>query len=224
MIGGFGDVEVFSFHATKFFHTFEGGAIVTNDDALAAKARAMVNFGFAGADHVISVGTNGKMNEISAAMGLTGLEGLDEVTEINRRNYEQYRTGLAELPGVSLISYNQSERCNYQYIVVEINEAVTGISRDEFLKVLHAEKVMARRYFYPGCHEAEPYRSCFPDAAERLPVTRILANRVLALPNGTAIDRREIRGVIDIIHFLLRHCEEVAARLGRQSVAESVYA
>ena len=91
MIGNFGEAEVFSFHATKFFNTFEGGAVVTNDDELAAKMRLMKNFGFAGYDNVIYIGTNGKMSEISAAMGLTGLESLDEFIAANRRNYAAYR-------------------------------------------------------------------------------------------------------------------------------------
>jgi dTDP-4-amino-4,6-dideoxygalactose transaminase len=91
MIGNFGDAEVFSFHATKFFNTFEGGAVVTNSDELAAKMRLMKNFGFAGYDNVIYIGTNGKMNEVCAAMGLTSLESLDEFVAINERNYEQYR-------------------------------------------------------------------------------------------------------------------------------------
>src|SRR6185369_3387994 len=78
MIGGFGDAEVFSFHATKFFNTFEGGAVTTNDDDLAEKIRLMKNFGFAGYDQVIYLGTNGKMSEVSAAMGLTSLESLDD--------------------------------------------------------------------------------------------------------------------------------------------------
>ena len=78
MIGGLGDAEIFSFHATKFFNTFEGGAVCTNDDELAAKIRLMKNFGFSGKDNVIYVGTNGKMSEISAAMGLTSLESVDD--------------------------------------------------------------------------------------------------------------------------------------------------
>jgi dTDP-4-amino-4,6-dideoxygalactose transaminase len=90
MIGNFGDAEVFSFHATKFFNTFEGGAVTTNDDALAAKIRLMHNFGFAGLDNVIYIGTNGKMSEVSAAMGLTGLESLEEFIAVNRRNYQHY--------------------------------------------------------------------------------------------------------------------------------------
>ncbi len=77
MIGGFGDAETFSFHATKFINTFEGGAVVTNNDGLAEKMRLMKNFGFSGLDNVIYIGTNGKMSEIAAAMGLTSLEDMD---------------------------------------------------------------------------------------------------------------------------------------------------
>ena len=87
MIGNFGQCEVFSFHATKFFNTFEGGAVATNDDALAKKIRLMKNFGFSGYDNVIYIGTNGKMNELSAAMGLTGLESLKDFITVNKRNY-----------------------------------------------------------------------------------------------------------------------------------------
>ena len=98
MLGGFGECEVFSFHATKFFNTFEGGAVVTNNDALAEKMRLMRNFGFSGYDNVIYPGTNGKMTEIAAAMGLTNLEALDDFVAINRSNYIQYRDAIASIP------------------------------------------------------------------------------------------------------------------------------
>ena len=90
MVGSFGDAEVFSFHATKFLNAFEGGAIVTNNDELATKIRLMKNFGFAGNDNVVYIGTNGKMHEASAAMGLTGLESLDEFIDVNYQNYKHY--------------------------------------------------------------------------------------------------------------------------------------
>src|SRR5205823_10602842 len=92
MIGGFGDAEIFSFHATKFVNTFEGGAIVTNDSELAAKLRLMRNFGFAGLDTVTSLGTNGTMSEASAAMGLTSLESLEEFVTVNYRNYKDRKS------------------------------------------------------------------------------------------------------------------------------------
>ena len=100
-IGGFGRCEVFSFHATKFFNTFEGGAVLTNDDDLAEKMRLMRNFGFHGYDNVIYIGTNGKMTEVCAAMGLTSLESVGEFMQINRRNYQAYRRSLEGIPGIT---------------------------------------------------------------------------------------------------------------------------
>ena len=159
MIGNFGDAEVFSFHATKFLNTFEGGAIATNDDALAAKLRLMKNFGFSGVDRVTYIGTNGKITEMSAAMGLTSLESIQGFIARNRENYESYRAGLRGVPGVSIVTYDELERRNYQYIVVKIDEARGALTRDELVRVLMAENVAARRYFFPGCHRMEPYRS-----------------------------------------------------------------
>src|SRR6266568_2706279 len=159
MIGNFGNAEVFSFHATKVLNTFEGGAVVTNDNELAAKIQLMRNFGFAGYDIVSSLGTNGKMSEVSAAMGLTSLESLEKFVTANYRNYEEYRQELAEVPGVSVLAYDQDEKCNYHYIVLEIDEGALGIARDQLDDILWAENVLSRRYFYPGCHRMEPYRT-----------------------------------------------------------------
>ena len=213
MIGNFGLAEVFSFHATKFFNTFEGGAVVTNDDELASKIRLMTNFGFAGYDKVIYVGTNGKMSEISAAMGLTGLESLDEFIAANRLNCATYRAGLQAVPGIKLIAYNETERNNYQYVIVEVDEMATGISRDDLVRVLHAENVLARRYFYPGCHEMEPYRSYFPHAGLLLPETEKLTQRVMSLPTGTAVGPEEIETICAVIRLAVENSQELLRRL-----------
>ena len=213
MIGNFGLAEVFSFHATKFFNTFEGGAVVTNDDELATKIRLMTNFGFAGYDKVIYVGTNGKMSEISAAMGLTGLESLDEFIAANRLNCATYRAGLQAVPGIKLIAYNETERNNYQYVIVEVDEMATGISRDDLVRVLHAENVLARRYFYPGCHEMEPYRSYFPHAGLLLPETEKLTQRVMSLPTGTAVGPEAIETICAVIRLAVENSQELLRRL-----------
>src|SRR6202171_494893 len=147
LLGGFGECEVFSFHATKFFNTFEGGAVVTNNDVLAEKMRLMRNFGFLGYDKVIYPGTNGKLTEIAAAMGLTNLESLDSFVAINRKNYETYRDGIAELSGLKLLAYDESERNNFQYIVLEIGPEFP-MSRDRIVDILHAENILARKYFW----------------------------------------------------------------------------
>ncbi|MBD2209699.1 aminotransferase class I/II-fold pyridoxal phosphate-dependent enzyme [Nostoc linckia FACHB-104] len=213
IIGNFGDAEVFSFHATKFFNTFEGGAVVTNNDELANKIRLMKNFGFAGYDNVTYIGINGKMNEVSAAMGLTSLESIEEFTAINYCNYKHYQAELSNIPGITLFPFNESERCNYQYIVLEINEEQTRISRNHLLKILHAENVIARRYFYPGCHRMEPYRSYFPHAGLLLPETEKLAERVIVLPTGTAIQETDIIKICEILKLAVYHSEQILNQL-----------
>jgi dTDP-4-amino-4,6-dideoxygalactose transaminase len=211
MVGGFGLAEVLSFHATKFLNTFEGGAVVTNSDELAKKIRLMKNFGFAGYDNVIYIGTNGKMTEVSAAMGLTNLESLDDFVAVNRRNYYAYRAGLAGLPGISLIQYDEAERPNFQYVVAEVDEDLAGVGRDALVRVLHAENVLARKYFWPGCHRMEPYRSYFPNAGLLLPETERIGSRILVLPTGTAVGPEEISTVCGMV----RLCVENAVELSR---------
>jgi len=222
MIGGFGAAEVFSFHATKFFNTFEGGAIVTNDDELAGRIRLMKNFGFRGYDNVEYIGTNGKMTEICAAMGLTGLESLDEFVDSNRRNYALYKRELASVPGVRMITYPEAERCNYQYIVLEVEEEVTQISRDLLVDALHAENILARRYFYPGCHRMEPYRSFFPHASLLLPETERLARKIVVLPTGTAINEADVAAICQVIRLIAGNGKAVGSTLQNQTRQASV--
>ena len=171
MVGGFGIAETFSFHATKFLNSFEGGAVVTNDDDLANKIRLMKNFGFKGMDNVIYIGINGKMSEMSAAMGLTSLDEIESFIALNRAIYHTYRKNLNNLRGIRFREIDEGEKNNYQYIAIEIDEQVANISRDLLMKILHSENIRVRRYFYPGCHRMEPYRSYYPNAGILLPIT-----------------------------------------------------
>jgi dTDP-4-amino-4,6-dideoxygalactose transaminase len=216
MIGSFGDAEVFSFHATKFFNTFEGGAVATDNDELAAQIRLMKNFGFAGYDNVDFIGTNGKMTEVSAAMGLSSLEGLDAFIEVNRRNYGIYRQELSDISGIRLIDYTTTEKCNYQYVILEIDETVSGLNRDQLVKILQAENVFARRYFYPGCHQMEPYRSYFPHARLLLLQTERLAARVMSLPTGTSVSAEDVTNICGIIRLAVSHGAELGELLNTQ--------
>ncbi|MBA2442231.1 MAG: DegT/DnrJ/EryC1/StrS family aminotransferase [Rubrobacter sp.] len=218
MIGNFGGAEVFSFHATKFLNTLEGGAITTNDDELMSRIRLMKNFGFAGQDNVIYAGTNGKMNELSAAMGLTSLENMDEFIAVNRDNYERYRKGLEDVPGVRLMEYDSAERLNYQYVVLELDRTATQLTRDELVKVLWAENVVARRYFYPGCHRMEPYRSnqAHVDWGSRLPETISLSERLITLPTGTAVGPEQVEKICDILRAATQHGAKAREWLSEQ--------
>jgi len=194
-IGQFGACEVFSFHATKSFNTMEGGAVTTNDDELAEAMRLMRNFGFKGYDNVIHPGTNGKMIEVCAAMGLANLDGFDDLVETNRRNHAAYKQALADIPGISVLDYASAERNNHHYIVLEVGDECP-VSRDDIIAVLHAENVLARKYFWPGCHGMQPYRDLFPHAGVVLPNTIAVAKRVVVLPN---VDQESIRLISKII-------------------------
>jgi dTDP-4-amino-4,6-dideoxygalactose transaminase len=152
-------------------------------------------------------------------MGLTSLESLDEFISVNRRNYEQHKKELANIRGIRLLAYDEGEKCNYQYIVLEIDKTVTGLGRDELVQLLWAENVIARRYFYPGCHRMEPYRSSSPHAAAKLPATEGLAERVLLLPTGTAIGANEISATCHIIRFVIEHGAEVSRMLQSRLMA-----
>jgi dTDP-4-amino-4,6-dideoxygalactose transaminase len=195
MIGNFGDAEVFSFHATKFFNSLEGGAITTNSDELADKLRLMRNFGFQNYK-VVSSGTNGKMNEFSAAMGLTSFECMPDIVETNMRNYEKYREQIAGLPGVELIEYNTEERCNFQYVVLDIDS-----------------NVMARDYFSPGCHKAEPYASDSKYKNINLPVTEQVSDRLLSLPTGTSVGEAEIISIAGLLKYCVDNGGEISSGL-----------
>lgn len=219
MIGGFGSAEVFSFHATKFLNSFEGGAVVTNDSQLSEKVTLMQNFGFEDRDYVSHVGINGKMTEVQAAMGLTSLEALDRFVEHNKQNYHAYRSGLQNIPGVELIDYDERERCNYQYIVIELDERITSISRDQLLDVLAAENVDARRYFYPGCHRMQPYLAYFPNAGMLLRNTESLLDRVLTLPTGLAVNVEQVEKITEIISRVVESGRAVSLRLRARSGA-----
>jgi dTDP-4-amino-4,6-dideoxygalactose transaminase len=209
MIGNFGDAEVFSFHATKVLNTFEGGAVITNDDDLAAQLRSMRNFGFRTLDEVVCLGTNAKMSEISAAMGLTSLESLPSFVADNRSHYLQYQRELSDLPGIKLLPYNPREESNWQYVVLEVDTAQAGLTRDDLVRVLHAEKVRARRYFFPGCHRVPPYRDLYPDAGASLPETERLTKSVMCLPTGSTLQSADITGICTILRLAVDHSAEL---------------
>lgn len=216
MIGTFGDAEVFSFHATKIINSFEGGAVVTSNDGLADSLRRLKNFGFTG-DAVRGIGINAKMSEVSAAMGLTSLESMDQFVAVNRKNYYRYRDRLQDIPGIRLLEFNERESNNYQYIIVDVDEVSVGLKRDELMSLLSAERVLARRYFHPGCHNMEPYLSRLPHERLTLPVTDRVVRRVLCLPTGCEASYDEIDKVCELIRFAAAHGTEIGCRLAKSA-------
>jgi len=203
-VGAFGRAEVFSFHATKFFNSFEGGAITTNEDDLARDMRYMRNFGFEDYDRAVHPGTNGKMPEICAAMGLTNLETLDVVVEANRSNYAAYAEALGGIDNLHLLPYDPRESSNFQYVVVEVGDSFPA-TRDQIVAALHAEGILARKYFWPGCHNMLPFRALYPHAGLLLPNTQTVSERVIVLPTGTALPPEAIDVIASVFRVLGKH-------------------
>ena len=156
------------------------------------------------------------MSEISAAMGLTSLESIDNFIEANHKNYLLYSKCLANIPGIKLIQFSPKEKNNYQYIVLEIDRDSFGVDRDLLIKFLHAENILARRYFYPGCHQMEPYRSYFPNAGLVLPETEKLTQKVLQLPTGTAVGEEEIIQICETIQFISTNGELIQEKISQK--------
>lgn len=200
-IGRFGECEVFSFHATKAFNTMEGGAVTTNNDELAEVMRLMCNFGFKGYDNVIHPGTNGKMIEVCAAMGLVNLDSFDNIVAANRRNHIAYREAINDIPGISLLGYDPAEGNSHHYVVIEVGDECHA-SRDQIVTALHAENILARKYFWPGVHRMQPYRDLFPHAGLMLSKTDHAAEQIVVLPSGRSVSSQDVDTVCAVIRAL----------------------
>jgi len=225
-IGGQGDMQILSFHATKIFHTFEGGALLTNDDVLAEKSRLMRNYGFVGYEEVEALGINAKMSEISAAYGLASLEDLPMLISINHRNHSLYEERLSSIPGVQFLSPPAGMDSNHQYVTMLVDGGRFGMQRDTLYRLLWAENVRARRYFSPGCHRLGPYRDMPETTRGQLPVTEDIARRILCLPTGHAVDERMIDTICGLISEASRRADDVktweSALMRRNSIQSVV--
>ena len=144
---------------------------------------------------------------------MASLESLQDFIDVNRRNHALYSELLSRVPGLSVLGYDERERNNYHYIVVAVDADRAGLDRDHLLRVLEAENVLARRYFYPGAHRMEPYRSRHsPDELE-LTVTERLSRSILQLPTGTSVEPAAIRTICSIIAAACRNGTAVSRRL-----------
>lgn len=199
MIGGFGACETFSFHATKFFNTFEGGAVTTNDDALADEIRRRRSFGYADGSRISGpVGTNAKMPEVSAAMGLVNLDSMEQIIQRNRENHTAYCEALDSIAGLSVVSFDPEERSNYQYVILEIREPFS-LTAEQLRERLAGENVFVQRYFAPPAHRQAPYPTFAGPIGGALPQTDALAERVVALPTGLAVSPDDARRIASFI-------------------------
>ncbi len=192
-LGGFGDAEVFSFHATKVFSTGEGGAITTNSDALAKKLRLMRNFGFTDYDKTEHIGTNAKMSEFAAAYGLVHLDELEPIIEQNKKIHQTYLDEFSGFKELSFLKYIFPGKSNYQYVVARVASDI----RDSLVDHFHARDILLRRYFHPGCHRMEPYASHEQYQGLYLSNTEKISSEIIIFPTGKQVTPLTIKKFSD---------------------------
>ena len=198
-IGMFGDASMFSFHATKLFHTAEGGALTCRRAESRTAFEHLKNFGILNQEEVDVVGINGKMNELQAALGLAVLECLAGEIARRRAILDRYRERLASVPGLTLMPEPAGVESSCQYFVVRIDARAFGCSRDVVFETLKTYNVFARKYFYPLCTDYACYRGLPSAAPGRLPVAREVVEQVLCLPLYGALDLSAVDAICDMI-------------------------
>ena len=179
-IGNFGDISMFSLHATKVYNSIEGGILAYNNSDLEERLRSLKNFGYISNDEVEVVGLNAKMNEFQAAMGLCNLKYVDEQIKNRKEVARIYREQLEEVEGVYYLNDKEGIKHNYSYFPILVDEECTGITRDELHESLKEYNIYTRKYFYPMIPELECYKGKYN--SNNLNVAKYVSDRVLTLP------------------------------------------
>jgi len=202
-IASFGDASMFSFHATKVFHTIEGGALTFNDPYLKERVDSLRNFGIRGTDNVTEPGTNGKLNEVQASVGILLLKDIE--TEIQKRKEitMQYRQLLENVNGITVGKDIDGVTHNYPYFVIRIDKDKYGLSRDETFEKLKEYNVISRKYFYPLCSNYKCYRDIPSALPERLPVANRIADTVLCLPLHGRLMAGDVERICNIVKGIM---------------------
>lgn len=201
-IGQFGDITMYSFHATKLFHTLEGGALAVKDPHLKDRIDLLKNFGIKNEEEVVMPGINGKMNEIQAIVGQLVLEMVDEERDKRRVLRDTYLRCLEDVDGISLMGDIPGVKNSFQYLVIRIDEKKFGKSRDHVYHELKKYNVVTRKYFYPLCSEYTCYRQLPSSVASNLPVAHKVVEEVLALPFYGRLTPDDVEHICTIIKSL----------------------
>lgn len=194
-----GDLTVLSFHATKVFTTFEGGAIIAKDEKMKKRVDFLRNFGFAGEVTVVGPGINAKMNEFQAALGILQLKRIGEDILKRKKIAEVYRRDLNSIEGIKISPDMPGVSHNYSYFPILIDEKAYGKSRDEVYELLKKNNVYTRRYFYPLISRFPTYRSFDSARPDRLPAAEKISKQVLCLPLYPSLNRDEVEKIIKVL-------------------------
>jgi dTDP-4-amino-4,6-dideoxygalactose transaminase len=210
-IGGFGEAEVFSLHATKLINGFEGGYITTNNDELADSLRRKRNFGFDSNAEIVTLGMNAKLNEIHAALALASLDNLETVVARNKERLDAYVDSFKDIPGLRFVPYQDAEnQMNYEFALLEVDFS-WPLTRNEIVSLLRKENALARAYYSPPLHLSG---HC-PDHIDppHLPVTEALHPLIIQMPVGELISTENIRDLSTFMEFLYENGQVIADSL-----------
>lgn len=196
-VGNFGDASMFSFHATKVFNSIEGGAICFSDEEFGLDLYRLKNFGIRNPEKVDFVGSNAKMNEFQAAMGLCNLRYVDSDIQKRKYVYENYITRLDGISGIQLMKIQEDVESNYAYFPVIFDEEIYGASRDDVFKKLAEENIMCRKYFYPLTNTYDCYQGQYD--ANDTPIALRISKQVLTLPMYGDLEIEVIEKICDVI-------------------------
>ncbi len=195
----FGDLSVLSFHATKVFNTFEGGAIISHDERTKRHIDDLKNFGFRGETTVIGPGINAKMNEIQAAMGLLQLKYIDQAIVKRKEITRQYREQLTGISGISFLEDQPGVKHCYAYFPIFLKEKEYGISRDQLYNKMKDHNIFGRRYFYPLISQFPTYRGLVSALPGKMPVAEQITGEVICLPIYPDLEMDVIQRITGII-------------------------
>lgn len=193
---------MFSFHATKIFHTVEGGALTYQDSVLKERLELSRNFGFKGEEQIVVPGINGKMNEIQAAIGLLMLDIIDDESAKRERLTRVYRERLQDIPGIDFRTDMPNVKHNYYNFVVTVDKQTFGFSRDELYTKLKKFNIFTRKYFYPLCSQLQCYRNLPSAAPDNLPVAESISRKVLSLPLFGGLQEDDIHRICDTLQYI----------------------
>lgn len=200
-IGSFGDISMFSFHATKIYHTIEGGALTFNDRHLKERADSLRNFGIKSEEFVAEPGTNGKMNELQAAVGILLLQIVGDEIKRRKEITGLYRELLKEIPGISFYGDMDGVTHNYPYFVIRVNKDYFGMSRNELYTLLKGYNIFSRKYFYPLCSQFPCYKNLPSASKDNLPIAENVVEEVLSLPLHGRLTNEEVEKICEIIIY-----------------------
>lgn len=195
----FGDLSVMSFHATKVYHTFEGGAIVCHDEVTKKRIDNLKNFGFINETTVVIPGINAKMNEVQAAMGLLQLKYIDDAIEKRRQIAMQYREDIKDLDGITCLYDIEGVNHCYSYFPILVDTEKYGKTRDELYNELKKNGIFGRRYFYPLISQFPTYRGLESAQPGKMTVAERVTEQVLCLPIYPNLKREEVQRVLHVL-------------------------